>query len=133
MKRWSGIILACALLAGIGVLLWYRAQPRADDYITAAQNGTAEGQRTNSRLLGDCCGPVEWRYSRGDAGQHMVTATGSLKDGGPSVAVRWEVTILRDGNTRVSVAKPVSATVGGVDIQPPSAFPDKITAAAPGK
>jgi hypothetical protein len=136
MKRWSGIILVCALLAGIGVFAWYRAQPGPEEYIAAAQNAAhnaANGQRTNSRILGESCGPVEWRYSRSNEGQHMVTATGSLKEGGRLVEVRWEVTILRDGNSKVSVANPVSATLDGVDIQPPSAFPGKITAAAPGK
>src|SRR5262249_37871128 len=131
--RLAVILLVCVLLAGVGVIVWYRGQPGPEEYIAAAQGVAAEGQRTNSRVLGDACGSVEWRYSRSQDGQHLVTASGNLKEDGRPVGVRWQVPILRNGNSKVSVAKPVSATVGGEDIQPPSAFPGKIAPAASGK
>jgi hypothetical protein len=133
MKRWAGIVLGLAVIAIAGVVAWYRNQPGEADYIAAAQNGAAVGQRTNLSVLGEACETVEWVYSRGEDGKHLVTARGHLKHGDRSVEVKWEVTLLRDGNAKVSLAKPISAVVGGEDIQPPSAFPAKIAPATPDK
>jgi hypothetical protein len=43
------------------------------------------------------------------------------------VVVRWNVSIMRNGNTRVSVAEPVFASVGGTVAEPAKDYPSKLT------
>jgi hypothetical protein len=131
-KRTSIMVGTCFVvsLAIAAYFIWVRALFAPADYIAAAQLATERGSPTNAKTLMDACGTVEWRYSKAEDGKHLVEATGSLKDGGKPVVVRWEVTIIRDGNARVSLAQPVFASVGGEEIQPAKAYPDKLKAPA---
>jgi hypothetical protein len=130
MKKWRGTILLSILLvvviAGLAYIEWYRRQPTPAEYITVAQTVTTGGGKSNSQVLSDYCGQVEWKHSRSAGGQELVEATGTLKDSGRPVVVRWQVTILQDRKAKVSIANPVFASVGGQEIEPPTAFVTKL-------
>jgi hypothetical protein len=115
-----------AVLTVVANIIWFRSVFEPADYIAAAQVWSERGSPTNVKMLTDACGQVEWRHSKAEDGKHIVEATGSLKDGGKPVVVRWEVTIIRDGNARVSLAQPVFASIGGEELQPASAYPGKL-------
>ena len=138
MKRWRGVILMLLLLIALigarGYYNWYRNRLKPADYIVAAQTVAVPGGKANNlQFLGDCCGMVQWRHSRSEDGKELVEATGSLKNGGQPVVIRWEVTILRDANSKTWIANPVFASVAGREIEPPKEFVTHITEAASGK
>jgi hypothetical protein len=134
MKQWRGtilmLLLLIALIGGLGYYKWYRNRLTPADYIVAAQTaGVPGGKASNMQFLGDCCGTVEWRHSRSQDGKELVEATGNLKNGGQSVVVRWEVTILRDANSTTWITNPVFASLAGREIEPAKDFVAQISAA----
>ena len=134
MKQWRGtilfLLLVIALIIGLSYYNWYRGQLKPADYIAAAQSVSVPGGKVkNMQFLGDCCGTVQWLHSRSQDGKELVEATGNLKNGGQPVAIRWEVTILRDRNSKVWIANPVFASVAGREIEPAKDFVAQISAA----
>ena len=138
MKQWRStillILLLIALMGGLGYYNWYRNRLKPADYIAAAQTVSVPGGKiTNMKFLLDCCGTVQWRHSRSEDGKELVEATGNLKNGGQPLVIRWEVTILRDRNTKTWIANPVFASLAGREIEPAKDFATHINEVASGK
>jgi hypothetical protein len=131
-RRTVYVLLAVGVLAVAALLvyrIWFRSEFGPAEYLAAAQQGSAVGSKSNARVLLDACGTVEWKYLKSEGNKDLVEASGTLKSGGRPVVVRWEVRILRDGNTIVSVATPVFASVGGEEVQAVREYPSKLVAA----
>lgn len=133
MRSWVGALGALVLLAAVVIALAYlkseTEQPKAEQFIALAQNSHADGHRSAAKVLVDACGAASWRHFVTEQGEDMVEATGALKEGGRPVMVRWRVAIVKNAQSKVSIAEPVFAKIGDAEIKPAKEFPAKLSAA----
>jgi len=137
VRTWKQtVLLVLPLLVvavGLGYVQHLRSQPKPGDYVKTAMNAPAVGKKSNGKLLLEACGTVNWSPMTEQDGGYVVEARGTQKQGGKEVVVRWQVYILRDGNVTSSVANLVFASIGGVELDPPSKFTEQLSSEPKGK